>query len=397
MLDYFVEKEENKCCGCRACENICPVNAISFEPNQEGFLYPKIDCTRCVNCFKCEKICPIMNRPFGNTVEEVYAIQIKDEYELKNSSSGGVFRLLANKVIEKKGYVVGCVWSENLQPILSIATSTDELELMQGSKYLSSNPRNIYKKVKKLLEKNELVLFTGTPCQCVALLNFLHKKYDNLITADFLCHGVPSQKAFDAYIKNLMVNNRIDNWKDRKIEYKFRDKEKMGWGIVSSLSWDKKGKKYKKFFVGRIDSYDYAYTQGFLNRYSCYDCQFRGENRFTDFTFCDFWGYNDFYSELNQTKGVSALSVNSNKGRNFFEDCKEKALVFKADAKYVAVENPSLIKEDKENIPYIRHKIYSDIDKLGWKKVSRRNFRCKNWFLRNIWYMIPNSLKKIIR
>lgn len=397
MLEFFVAKKENKCCGCRACEKVCPVNAIVLEPNEEGFLYPVVDSTKCIKCSRCVNVCPIVNRPTGNCVENVYAVQIKNEYELQNSSSGGAFRLLANKIIERNGYVVGCVWDEELHPILSVASSLDDLELMQGSKYLYSDTRDIYSQVKELLEKKELVLFTGTPCQCAALLNYLQKKYDNLITADFLCHGVPSQKAFDAYLGNIMSKNNISNLKEKKIEYKFRDKEKFGWGIVSSLGWSIAGKEQKKFYVGRIDSYDYAFTQGFLNRYSCYDCRFRGASRFTDFTFCDFWGYDDYYSELDQTKGVSALAVNSLEGNIFFESCKEDAFVFLVDPKQVAGENPSLLTEEKDNIPSIRDQIYKEIDRFGWEKVARKYFRCKHWHLRKLWYMLPNTIKMIIR
>lgn len=416
MLPYFRNKDEKLCCGCRACEQICPKQAISMQSNREAFLYPDLQETLCVNCGLCEDVCPMINRPEGKRFSATYAVQHKDEDILKLSSSGGVFRLLSDEVIRNGGYVVGCVWNEYYQPVLRIANSLNELIPMQGSKYLSSDTNSVYSQVKCLLEKCEMVFFTGTPCQCAGLLNFLRKPYSNLLTADFLCHGVPSQLAFDSYLDDLERKHRITNpysegqpaddlvkskSKIRGItSYYFRDKEKRGWGHVSSYTWMQGGKRKKRSAVGMSDPYDFGFLNGYFNRYSCYTCPFKGEKRFTDFTFCDYWGV-ERYHELETRKGVSAVTINSKRGEDFVTQLKDKALWKLTNAAYVAVDNPSLLYESSEGIPAIRSSIYEMIQRKGWKWVQRKYLYPKNRLIKLIWYGLPISvtdgIKKITR
>ncbi len=199
MLIYLASKDESKCCGCGACREICPKNAISMQLNKEGFLYPRIDNSRCIDCKLCENVCPEMVDPAKVVPVDIYAVQIKNKDELFESSSGGVFRLVADSVIRQGGHVVGCVWNDRMEPVLTITDTLDGLRPMQGSKYLSSSTEHTYLQTKELLDNGKMVLFTGLPCQCAGLLNYLRKPYKNLLTMDFLCHGVPSQIVFDAY------------------------------------------------------------------------------------------------------------------------------------------------------------------------------------------------------
>lgn len=53
----YNRKEE--CCGCTACDAICPKQAISMIEDEEGFEYPKVDESKCVRCYLCKKVCPI--------------------------------------------------------------------------------------------------------------------------------------------------------------------------------------------------------------------------------------------------------------------------------------------------------------------------------------------------
>ena len=237
MLTYIETKDESKCCGCRACEQACPKDAIIMAKNHEGFLYPQLKEDLCVNCGICERTCPIMQAPAKQKIHSILAVQHKDDGILKKSSSGGVFRLLADYVIENGGYVVGCVWDENYNPVFKMAKTIPELLPMQGSKYLSSDTLDIYSEVEKSLKDGKTVLFTGAPCQCAGLLKFLRKPYDNLITADFLCHGMPSQKIFDHYLDSIEKTHGISKDNGRALlSYSFRDKEKRGWGLVTSYS-----------------------------------------------------------------------------------------------------------------------------------------------------------------
>ena len=409
MLKYIETQDESLCCGCRACEQVCPVKAITIRNNQAGFLYPALREDVCIECKLCETVCPAMNKPKTNKPINVYAVQHKNSEILKESSSGGVFRLLADKIIKSGGCVVGCKWDENYQPVLSIADTIAELLPMQGSKYLSSNTLDVYTQVEKRLKKGQTVLFTGAPCQCAGMINYLRKNYDNLITADFLCHGMPSQQIFDHYLdeieKHLLINSRdkknygiVSGTLKRKItSYKFRDKEKKGWGIVSSYTWIHDGKECKHYRVGMTDDYICGFLKGYFNRYSCYSCSFRGEDRFTDFTFCDYWGVQKYHQELVSSNGVSAVTVNTSRGVAYVDQIQDEAIWIQTETNKVAKENPTLVHGEPERIPEIRSKMYKMLNNQKWNSVARKYFRDTNYWANRIWYAMPNSITKYIK
>lgn len=381
MLKFLAEQDESKCCGCGACKEICPKKAISMKPNKEGFMYPTIDAEKCVDCKLCEIVCPEMTAPLKTEPLEIYALQSKNKAELFESSSGGAFRLVADSVINKGGYVVGCVWNDNMQPVLTITNTLDGLRPMQGSKYLFSSTEHTYNQTKNLLDEGKLVLFTGTPCQCAGLLNFLRKSYENLLTMDFLCHGVPSQMAFNAYRMHCEKTYR----KQKMSDYKCRDKSAHGWAM--SESYYINGKKHKAH--GMTSTYLYGFASGYFNRYSCYTCEFRGLKRFTDYTVCDYWGY---HQELNAHEGVSAFQVNTPKGIKFMQSFIENAFIHTAGREDVAEENPAILHSHNEKIPKLRENIYTLINQNGWENTEKKYLRCKHFYLKKAWYALPDWL-----
>lgn len=397
MLLYIETKDQSSCCGCRACEQICHKNAITMVSNEEGFLYPEIDMKLCVSCGACEKVCPQMTPPSKTEPIAIYAVQHNNADILSDSSSGGAFRLIADEVIAEGGCVAGCVLDEELRPVFKIADSSDDLLPMQGSKYLSSNTLDVYAQVKERLTAGQLVLFTGAPCQCAGLVNYLGKSYKNLLTAEFLCHGMPSQAVFDIYISHLIRKYRIKNGKSAIKNYRFRDKTKRGWGLVSSCTFVK-GKSLKvKYTFESTDPYVYGFINGYFNRYSCYSCKFRGKKRFTDFTFCDFWGVEKFHPEIDKTRGVSALSINTQKAVAFKDNIADKANWIKTDAVSVSKCNASLTEDGAEPVPVTRLTIYSLLKEKGWQIVARKKLRPKRYFVKRAYYSLPTSIQKTIK
>ena len=391
MIKYGITNDEALCCGCRACELICKHSAIQMKKNMEGFLYPEVKPEACIECGLCNKVCPMENPPSGKEPEAAYALMNCDDDILASSSSGGVFRLLSDYVISKGGYVAGCIFDEDGRAVLTIADSQSECCKMQGSKYLSSDPGKIYLEIRDRLRNGKLVLFTGSPCQNAALIRFLQQPYENLITLDFLCHGMPSQQAFDSYKAYLEKKYR-----GHITDYKFRDKTYRGWGYTESFSVN----SHKHYRIGFTSTYLFGFISSYLNRYSCYGCRFRGK-RFTDFTISDYWGIKKHHNIPESDKGVSAVTINTLKAMNIFNIIKDHANCAETQIEWIAEENPSITRSHIDTIPQIRRVIYQEIARDGWGKVARSYLRCSNYYLKRFLYIIPYGLiskaKTIIR
>ena len=231
-MKYIEVKEEKNCCGCRACENICPKKAIHMEENIEGFSYPIVDKSKCIGCGLCRKVCPILNNLDRIEYYEnplCYAAKTTNKDLQMKSSSGGLFGIFANYILDNNGLVVGCEIDDKHKVKHTIVDKKDNLEKIMGSKYVLSDLDHIFIKLREELNKGRLILFSGTPCQVSSLLMFLNKKYDNLYTVEVICHGAPSQKLFSKYIKYL------ENKYDAKLEeFKFRSKKAARWGTFKA-------------------------------------------------------------------------------------------------------------------------------------------------------------------
>ncbi|MDR1399243.1 MAG: Coenzyme F420 hydrogenase/dehydrogenase, beta subunit C-terminal domain, partial [Treponema sp.] len=180
------------CTGCHACFSVCPVSGIVMRDDAEGFLYPEINDDICICCGLCEKICPIHLQINSGKPLRVYAAKNQDEHIRGESSSGGIFTLLAEAVIHRGGVVFGARFNEKWEVIHDYTETVERLAEFRGSKYVQSIIGNTYKQVRDFLSGGRMVLFSGVPCQIAGLKAFLQKEYDNLLTVDLVCHGVPS-------------------------------------------------------------------------------------------------------------------------------------------------------------------------------------------------------------
>lgn len=175
-------QEKSKCCGCYGCYNICPKGAIEMVQDEKGFYYPQIIKEKCINCGLCNKICPISNKIEIENSPKAFAAYNKDKRIREKSSSGGVFTLLAEKILEQNGVVFGAKFDENFNVVHSYVERKEDLEVFRGSKYVQSKIGDTYKKAEELLKNGRLVLFSGTPCQIEGLKKYIRKEYDNLYT-----------------------------------------------------------------------------------------------------------------------------------------------------------------------------------------------------------------------
>ncbi|MBD5448978.1 MAG: glycosyltransferase [Lachnospiraceae bacterium] len=290
------------CTGCMACYNVCPVDAISQGYDDEGFLVPVIDVGKCIQCGRCKEICPVCNETQGTVLQdECYAVMADSEIR-KKSSSGGIFRVLADQVLEEGGYVSGAVWNDDWQVVHIVSNAAEDIERMMSSKYVQSNVGNTYQKIRELLEQSKKVLFVGCSCQVVGLKRYLGKEYNNLLLVDVVCHGVPSQKTFDTGLKDKQIE-----------DISFRKKQVFGWGVGLYVKYQD-GTEY---IGNKKDPYMFGFLNNWFLRNSCYNCQFKNK-KYSDLSLGDFWGINKIY-KFDDGLGTSFVTVNSGKGAAFFK------------------------------------------------------------------------------
>lgn len=317
---YLLYGDKTECNGCTSCIQRCPKKCIDMKEDKEGFLYPEIDKNICINCRFCYSSCSNMTKK-NEYENKVYACINKNESIVNVSSSGGMFTLFAQYILKKDGIVYGARLNEKLEVEHTRVESIDRLHEIQKSKYSQSSLDNIFKQVEGDLRNGKYVLFTGTPCQCKGLVDFLKKDYELLLVVDIICHAVPSPKVLRKYIYSLEYK-----FKKAVIDIKFRDKSK-GWHYsIPTFYFDDGGT-----FAG--ESYANGFHGELINRPSCYKCKFSGEQRFTDITIGDFWGIENLNLDIGQGNGVSLMSVNSEYGNKIFEILKQEINYIEVDRK----------------------------------------------------------------
>lgn len=350
------------CTGCGACFNICPNDAITMEYDEEGFAYPNIRRDICTDCGLCYERCPSVKAVKLSEQPECFAVMAEDEIRLK-SSSGGMFTLLAEKVIDSGGYVCGAAYSADYSRVDHIVVSDKEgLEKLRGSKYVQSDTGNVYRQIKKLLDEEKNVLFSGCPCQAAGLKNFLEKEYDNLLIIDLICHGANSLKAYKSFLKECAGERTVKS-------VNFREKEGFGWstpvcitytdGTQTRQSCDK-SPWYKGFL------------RGVINRPYCGNCVYAAPLRVGDITLGDFWGVSDISPEYNDEKGTGLVLINTSKGEKAFFDVKQQLklcqpVIIDKVKEIARTRNGQLLSPQKAHAN--RKRFFDEIDNLSFSSA----------------------------
>lgn len=360
----------NRCTGCGACMNKCPVSAISMKYDSEGFLFPCVDREKCIECGLCQKVCSAINDRTSKKVnQKFYAVWADDDIR-DESSSGGMFTLLAKYVLSLKGVVCGCRYAEDYQYTYhTLIDNEEDLRPLRKSKYIQSEIGDVYTKVEELLKQNRWVLFVGTPCQVAGLDAYLECEYKTLLTIDIVCHGVPSVKVYQKFLE--------EKSQQREIDYvDFRDKSIVPWGSVEYIKF-KDGTHYYS------DCYKGMWYKAFLNSLStrkcCGTCKYANLDRKGDFTLGDFWGINDIESKIAEKKGVSLVIVNSDKAHKIFRRVVSNAK-FKEIKKNKVIDvakrkNGNLLHATPNH--YARKRFFEMLDKEGFTKATTKALYAK--------------------
>lgn len=393
-MQLFTEKKE--CCACESCLNACPKQAISIYEDENGFRYPQIDASRCIECGLCERVCAFQNIKEVNTPQAVYVASSLDCSQLEKSASGGIFAAIASRFIEEGGAVCGShlhVKQGRVQVEHIIVERKEDIEKLQGSKYVQSSINDSYRQIRRLLINGRRVLFSGTPCQCAGLKAFLRKEYENLYLVDIICHGVPSLSFFNSYLDyKFACKADISN-------FAFRDKS-MGWGLYGRVDFIN---GQSRLIPAGLSSYYSLFLDSQIYRENCYECKYASDNRPGDLTLGDYWGIEKEHPELitsgkyKHDKGVSAVIINTEQGRKLFETVSEKIVCDPSTYEGVVKRNKQLVAPSKKGKYY--NEIFSLYRKCGYAAVDKffRKYYIKQILIHSIYARLPFLAREILR
>ena len=385
--------DTSKCCGCGSCIQSCPKNALFYGKDKYGFIIPLVDRSKCIKCGKCFLACPYeSNNICYNEPIHTYAAQSNSNEVILKSTSGGIFRPLAEYVIDHCGVVYGAIMTDHYEVKHVRVSSPQDLDRVCKSKYVQSDLKNIFPAIRDDLLHEIPVLFSGTPCQVSALYAFLGRtSTDNLITVDIVCHGVPSQDLFSDYISYLERRKPLE-W------FVFRPKIKADNGMNSYVGYKYLGKNKAKIRNWVEDSYYGYFMYGYTCRDSCDGCYFAKEQRASDITLCDYWHWELFHSDFfRKEASVSGVIINSEKGQNFFDNIKQNLVWCESDYTNLSRNNESISVGSKANIlrSYVldmwKKNNYQAIDSFYRKKNCR--FIIKSKILMNI----PKPARRLLQ
>ncbi len=384
--------DEKKCCGCAACVNSCPQKCISMVEKTLGALIPTVDETKCVNCGLCERVCPMLHEDGANVGnQQAFAAYSKSPAVREKGSSGGIFGVLAKRVIENGGVVYGAAFDEKLKLSCVPASDLGMLERLYKSKYIQSDLSDAFGTIEADLKSGKQVMVTATPCQVAAVKMYLGKTYDNLITVDFFCHGVPSQCFFDECIKFEDKKNNV-----KTVSYEFRSKVKNGsTPHYFTKIVEQNGKRKKKTDYYFKSPYYAAFQQYVTLRESCYTCQFAGRNRCSDLTIGDFHEIDKYQKGINRFDGVSTVITNTKLGKKMFETVSCDLEVFPMEIDRL-IEDKTIFAgatpRPKHRDEFVKCYMQNGVEGLEKEFLGRKKY-IKN----QLYYDMPVGLRRVLK
>lgn len=321
-----------------ACMHSCPKNAITITNDEYGFLHPLISQTKCIDCGLCVKTCPSVNPPKLFEPSKTYAAKVRNEAELKSSASGGIASILSKKIILDGGIVYGCDGTDVNQVRHVRSSSISGCEVFKGSKYLQSDLAEVFQNIKYDLDSGLKVLLIALPCQIAGIRKYLKIDYENLFSANIICHGASSQRMVSEnvnyYLKKFKVKTLSNVWFRRKVI-------DSSYSVINyGFYFDANNQSHA--FPGVKDMFTLGYCSNLLFRESCYQCPFAKKERPGDITIGDFWGLKED-AKIDRRLGVSVVICHTNKGQLLFNSVAKDIETQERTFEEAAFGNPQLL------------------------------------------------------
>lgn len=368
--------DKSRCCGCSACQAVCPHDAIEMRTDPLGFPYPHVDATRCVECGLCIKVCDFqkpapLSPPVNDIRLTVYAVKNRDASVLSSSQSGGVFSALAEVILKKGGAVYGACVGDDFVVRHGRSVTTEGCIPFRGSKYVQSDMDGIFRMVRSDLQSGMHVLFSGSPCQVAGLQAFLPERLrTRLLTVDFICHGVPSPAVWKDYVRFMHRYGKVT-------DVCFRDKAEGGWKVHKESFMYQDGTKRTG------ETFRVLFYKNIMLRHSCSACPYHLHNRKADLTVADFWGVGEVLPDMDGDAGTSMVICNTAAGDHLLAEAEPQLYIRKADVSgdFLLRKNPNLLGPSK--FYKDRERFECEYGRYGFVHVARKwgdmGWRYKVW------------------
>lgn len=352
--------DKTKCCGCTACASICPRHCIQMCSDEEGFVYPKVNKDACISCNLCTRSCPILHQPIAREISRGYVARNNDSVILARSSSGGFFDAICRMVIDQGGIVVGAAFSDDYSVHHIIAETIEACSGMYGSKYVQSDLHDVFGRVRDQLLKGRLVCFSGTPCQVAGLVQFLNREYENLITIDLVCHGVPSPTLWDEY-RTIME----DRFASKITDVNFRSKQ---YGYQSS-TMRIEFENHRVYLRSPATDLMLKGFYGNLNlRPSCYACAFKGTARPADFTVYDCWHSAAILGKQDDDLGYTSILVRGEKADRIIGEIQPYLTIYECEVDKIIPLHGGMLTHSARRHKY-RDIYYTRVHEVGMERA----------------------------
>jgi len=391
-VDLRILHIDDKCTGCGACISICPKNALTLLGNSEGFYYPKLDENACINCHLCERACQVFEpAPESDRSTRInYMAKAKDPRVVSASSSGGAFSMLASKILSEGGVVYGARYDYTDERLVQDSTDNCTLDALRKSKYIESYTGEVFKEVGEHLRSGRKVLYVGTPCQIEGLAKYLQEKRidrDNLLLAQFVCHGVPSNNFFTEYKRYEEKKH-----KSKIVAFDFRPKIR-GWRNSDWKMIFENGKVVQGPYYYYYYYYYYYFQSSNILRKSCYSCH-RVLTETPDITIGDFWGIHKYQPENKDNEGISLIIAHNAKANDILQSI--DGFEYLEEIPQSALEYITREVNERSNKSMIREHFMKEVLKVGYMNAAKKQsgrviFKMKT---KN---EIRNFIKKICR